>query len=424
MSPELQDENAAQVQAAPPDGGSMTLGQFEQLALSNNPTIAQASSNVDKAVGLLDQVGRSPNPTVGYFGSQIADAGTDQHGLFVEQEFVRGNKLALNRQVMNRSLDAQMADVETQRIRVLTDVGTRFYAALAAQRQIDLTNSFMTLSMKSVQIAEQRKEALEGSQTELLQAQIQLNEVELSRQQAEFAFLGAFRDLAATAGTPDMQPTVLAGDLDLRTQAINWDDTYRGMLANSPELVAAHSRVQQAGANLNREQVQTIPNATVQLGAGVDNATGSGLLNIQLSSPIPVFNGNVGNISAARADYNRAVNEVLRIELSIKSRLAKVSQEFDISLATVRKMENEILPKAQDTLTLAETAYAKGEFDFLQVFIIRRTFFDSNLRYVRALGDLAQAQLRIDGLLLDGGLDARNEFFGDDGLRGKAFSQQ
>ena len=422
--PEVYEAITDQTKDVVEAGTPKTLDEFQQLALANNPTIAQASANIDKAAGIRDQVGRRPNPTIGYFGSQIADAGTDQHGLFLEQEIVRGNKLALNRAVMSRAMQAQSAELEAQRFRVQTDIRLKFFAALAAQRQIELTNDFLLVSKKGVEIADQRKQALEGSQADLLQAKIQLQEIELAHQRAEFAFVGSFRELAATAGAPNIQPTPLAGDLRLPIQAMDWDQAYGNMLASSPELQAAQARVEQACANLDRQQVQSVPNPTIHLGTGIDNGTGSGFLNVQVSAPIPVHNGNEGNICAARAEYNRATNEVVRIELSIKARLAKVSQEFDSALASVQRYETEILPKTQETLQLAEKAYAAGEFDFLQVFIVRRNYFESGLTYVRALADLAQAQAKIDGLLLEGGLDARDGFDEDDGIREKTFSQQ
>ena len=68
---------------------------------------------------------------------------------------------------------------------------------------------------------------------------------------------------------------------------------------------------------------------TVQLGGGYDNGTNNGLIHTQLSAPIPIYNKNRGNISAAYHDYVRATLDVKRLEQSIRSRLARTAQEFD-----------------------------------------------------------------------------------------------
>lgn len=414
----FEEEKAVQVSR------SMTLADFEELAVRNSPTISQAAAGVNKAVALQNQVGRFPNPTVGYFGSQIADAGTDQHGVFVEQQLVRGRKLAVNQQVMSHAIDGQSAEVEAQRLRVLTDVRIKFFAVLAAQRQLELTEEFSALAAKGVEIADRRKAALEGSQTELLQAQIQLNEIELAHRQAEIAFVSSFEELAAFAGIPDMQPERVNGDLNQAIEVLDWEAAYEELVASSPELQAAHARLREASTRICREQLQAIPNPTIQMGAGIDNATGSGLLNIQIGAPIPLFNGNEGNIGAARADYERAAQEVNRLELAIKSRLARVSREYDWALAAVQKYAQDVMPKAQEALALTEQAYVTGEFDFLQVFIVRRTYFESNLKFVQAQAELAQANARVQGMLLEGGLEAPTDLKNDDSIRDRVFTQQ
>jgi cobalt-zinc-cadmium efflux system outer membrane protein len=307
---------------------------------------------------------------------------------------------------------------------VLTDIQIKFFAALAAQRKIELTNDFLAQSKRAVDFAARRREVLEGSQAELLQAQILLHEIELAHRHAEIAFLAAYHELVATAGVANMRPEPLSGELRLQVQAVDWEGTYRQMLATSPELQAAQARVQQACANQRRQQVQAIPNSTILLGAGVDNATDSGFLNVQIDAPIPFHNGNEGNIAAARAEVTRALNEVVRIELSIKARLARVSQQFDFALASVEKYEAEILPKTKETLEFSERAFSEGEFDFVQLFVVRRNYYEAGLRHVEAMANLADAQARLDGLLLDGGLEARDVFSEDDGIREKAFSQQ
>lgn len=400
---------------------SVTLEELEQIALANNPTIQQLAASASKAAGVRDQIDVSPNPTFGYFGSQLADRGTDQHGLYVEQEFVRGDKLQLNRAVLNQSVQARMWDVEAQRYRVLTDVRMRFFEALAAQQQLEATNAFQKVAERGLKAATERREAGEASQIEVLQARIQLNEVRLASRQAYATFQGAWKDLVSVSGVPTMEPRVLVADPDVVESDRNWDSLAMQIMAESPELAAARARVCEASAMVRRQEAQPIPNLTVQLGAGMDNGTDNGLINLQIGAPIPVFNDNSGNISAAYADYCRATHEVRRIEMAIKARLARASQDFESAKAAVNQYQQQILPDADETLKLSEQAYGAGEIDFLQVLIVRRTYFDANIRYIQARGNLAMADARVQGLLLTGGLDAPGDFSGDDGLRGQSF---
>lgn len=404
--------------------GVWTLEALEATALQNNPAIAQASASAHKAMGFRDQVGIRPNPTVGYNATQLADRGTDQHVAFVEQDFVTAGKLTRNRNVLNQEIQSQLWEVETQRIRVQTDVRQRFYSALAAQRRLALATEFRDIAQKGVEIAQARVNAKEGSVPEVLQAEIQLTQVEVQRRQAEAAFRGAWKQLMAVTGLGEMPTGTLSGMLPDSPTVGDVEPLRMQALSSSPELQAARSRVARARANVERQEVQAIPNMSFQLAAGVDNGTDSGMINAQVGLPVPVFNRNQGNIAAAHAELSRACQELKRIELSIASRMAGATQEYESATAAVEQYRDMILPKAKQTLSLSEEAYGAGEFGFLQVLVARRTYFESNLEYVVAQSNLAQAEAYLRGLALSGGLsDTRDTEF-DAGLRDQSLSGQ
>ena len=405
-------------------GPGLTLDQLQDLALANNPTIRQLSASAQAAADYRYQVGLSANPVVGYAGTQLADQNTDQHVVTVDREFVTAGKLDLNRNVLGHAVEAQKWDVESQRYRVLTDVRLAFLEALVAQRRIDVIDDFHQVVAKGADLAQKRFEAKEASQSDPLQAEIQLNEVEVLRQQAQFSWDAAWQEMAATAGVPNMDRSPLSGELNPQVGNLEWDAIYSDLLGESPELQASYSRVNQARSNMTRQEVQHIPNIIAGIQAGHDNSTGSGMINVNIGAPIPIFNDNSGNVSAAYREYCRATHAVKRIEMSLKARLAGVAREYDSALVAVQRYEQQILPKAKQTLDLSEQAYAAGEFSFIQVLIVRRTYFDTNLQYIDALGKLAKAHAKIDGLLLTGGLDEPTDFQGGDGLRGQTFSQQ
>ncbi len=402
----------------------MTVEQFESLALGNNPTIAELVATTQKAAGFRTQVGLRANPSIGYQANQLADQGTDQHTVFISQTIITADKLALNRSVLNEALRAQLLQLEAQKYRVATDIRIKFFEALAAQRRMELIQEFQTVSDKGLEFAELRKKAEEGSQLDVVQAKVLKNEVDLQLQQAVVRFNAAWRELAALAGTPEMSPTYLQGRLPQNESAMDWNSVASTIVVSSPEYQAAQARVNLARASICRHEVQPIPNLDVQFAAGVDNGTNNGLINLQIGAPIPVFNKNQGNLSAARAEYVRASREVERIENAIKARLASAAGNFDASLAAVDKYARDILPNAQEGLELAEIAYKAGETSYVQVLIAQRSYFDTNLQYIAAQALLGQARARVDGYVLTGALDPIVDNSGDDSLRGLTFSQQ
>ncbi len=406
------------------EGGSWSLAAIESIALQQNPAVLQASASAQKASGFRNQVGRKPNPLIGYQASQLADKGTDQHVAFIEQDIVMGDKLRKNERVLNQEIQSQLWEVETQRFRVLTDIRQRFYEALAAQRRMELAAEFEVVAAKGVRFAEARMTAKEGTRPEVLQAEIQLKQIQLQRRQAAAAFTGAWKQLMATAGMPDVAPGTLDGQLVDYAEARDWYAITAQVLATSPELQGARARLARARANVDRQQAQAIPNLSLLVGAGRDNGTGSGMLNTQVGLPLPLHNKNQGNISAAHAEFCRASQDVRRTELSIEARLAEVARDFDSAAAAVEQYHQEILPRAIETMELAEEGYKAGEFDFLQVLIARKTFFDANLEFVSAQVSLAKASVLVDGQALSGGLDSTRDTEFDSSLRDQSLSGQ
>lgn len=414
-----------EVEGIPRGEVGLTLEAIEQLALVNNPAIQQASAASARAGGIRTQVGLRPNPTIGYFGEEIGNEGAGGlHGAFVSQTFVRGDKLAWNRRVIGHDVNAMNWQIETQRQRVRTDIRLAFYDALAAQRRLQLAREFRSVAKEGVSVSEERVEAEVGTRPDVLQSEIQLNEVDLSIQQAEFELSAALNELAALAGVPELGATTLIGKLDIPFNARDAESEFAQIMSMSPQLAAAQARVDRARANLQRQRVQPIPNVTAQLGAGGDDSTGNAFANMQLSIPVPVHNKNQGNIRAAHAEYCAATRNVQRIQQSIRRDLARVMREYNIAEATVRQYKTTILPKAEETLKLMKEAQEAGEFDFLRVLTARRAYFDANLKYVAAMGRLAQANAKIDGLLLTGGLSNVTTYGVGDGLRGQALNGQ
>src|SRR5215831_14956228 len=80
----------------PANEGRLGLDYFEQLALQNNPTLAQATAAVRAASGKTLQAGLYPNPIIGVTGDENTPGPVirgGEFGGFVEQRIVTAGKL-------------------------------------------------------------------------------------------------------------------------------------------------------------------------------------------------------------------------------------------------------------------------------------------------------------------------------------------
>ncbi|MBX3422955.1 MAG: TolC family protein [Pirellulaceae bacterium] len=420
----LADAASHEVPPIKPMQTSVRLDELIELAMNHNPAIRELAATTHKAAGFRTQVGLRPNPTIGLQSVQLADRGTDQHLIFAEQEFVTGGKLNLNRRVLNEALRAQLLELEAQQIRVRTDIQVAFFEALGLQQQLELITQFKSITDRGSHAATLRLQAGEGSKIDLLQTRIQSSEVELLERQRLAELQVKWNQIMAMAGQSTCAISRLDGALPERAPDGDLQTWCMPLAAYSPEYAAAQVRIQRAVALLSRHCVQPIPNPTLQIAGGYDNGTDSGMINVQAGAPIPVFSKNQGNIAAARAEYCRAVQEAQRIEHAIQARLAEAAGELSKAAAALQLIDGEILASAREALELSEQAYKAGEIDFIQLLVVRRTYFDASLKLVEAQTLLATATARLEGFGLSGALQPVPDYSGDDSLRGLTFSQQ
>ena len=121
--------------------------------------------------------------------------------------------------------------------------------------------------------------------------------------------------------------------------------------------------------------------------------------------PIPLWNRNQGGIRQAQAEVSEAIRNADRVELNLQGRLANAFQQYADAYVTTDSYASNILPRAQKTFELVERGYQQGEVGYLDVLTAQRTFSQSNLEYLDALESLWKSYVRIDGLLLEGGLE-------------------
>jgi cobalt-zinc-cadmium efflux system outer membrane protein len=389
---------------------SLPLNELEQLALANNPAVARAAARVRALRGKWLQAGLPPNPTLGYRGEEMGEAGTaGMQGGFVAQEFITGGKLGLSRAVVSqeiRSAQQQLAAVERS---VLTDVRLAYYDALIAQRRLALVSELVQISHQAVAASERLLEVGDIPRVGLLQTEVEANNTLILRRRAENEMDAAWRRLTSVVGLPEMQRTHLVGDLEGATRIMDFQELYARLVTESPETAEALAEVARACWALERAYAEVIPNVSTQAAVLYDNSSGDTVAGLQVSLPWPLWNRNQGAIQEASQQVVAARQNVARVELSLRERLTAAFQQYADARYQVGIYSGEILPKARETFDLVATGYEAGEVGYLDLLAAQRTYFQTTLSYIDALRDLWQATVRIDGMLLSDSLQGSDQ---------------
>ncbi len=409
--PVTADEERGETLPAEP---ALSLEQLERMALESNPTLAQATAQVQAAAGRMLQAGLYPNPSVGYSGAEMSGpASGGEHGGFVQQTIVTAGKLGLSRAVLQQEQAQAEEQAKAQRLRVLNTVRLLYYQTLGAQQLVAWRERLATLTQEAVEISHQLFNVGQADQPDLLQAEVEAQQAQLDLGAAQYDLERSWRQLAAMVGNPGLQQQALAGKLDEALPELDWDKSLVTLLEESPERKVAQVGVQRAEAALKRAQVEWIPDVTLRGGIHYNFerfAPGNAVIGpegfAEIRIPLPVFDRNQGNIAAAQADLERARHEVQRMELSLRQRLSATFAEYLTARRTVETYSTRILPTARQAYELYLQRYQQMAAAYPQVLIAQRTLFQAQVAYAAALTTLWRAVVEVRGLLLVDGLAA------------------
>ena len=387
-----------------------TLADFEHMALVSNPSIARAAALARAAQGNYIQVGLPPNPIVGYEGQQLGSGGqAEQDGIFVEQEFVRGGKLRLNRQVAAQEWARREQELAAQQQRVLTDVRTTFYAVLIAQLQEDQYNQLVKSANTIVEYNERLQNEGFRSRGEVIQVTLERERYRTGALNAGRRRLAAWRELAAVVGRPELPPDRLVGSPDGPAPDYDWNSVLQRLLTSSPEVASAMANIERARWALQRALVEKTPNVTVQ---GMINVRDEGIggkpdANLVVGLPLPLWNKNQGGIIQAQGEIAAAERALDQLELDLQQRLAPVFERYSNARNYVERYKNLLQGLNDEWLRLNEQLRDAGELAQLDVILFQRTYAQTQLDYLDALREQRHAEAEIEGLLLSKSLSER-----------------
>ena len=394
--------------------GGLRLEDLEQMALASNPTVAQVQANMRVASGLAKQAGLYPNPTVGYYGDEIRGGFSQggKQGGFVSQTIVTGGKLRAARRVAELQANEVETSGQVQRQRILNNVRISFYQVLAAQRLVDVRRNLAKLAADAAQTSRQLGNVGQADRPDMLQAEVEQQQTNVSLRVAQQNLQASWRMLAAVAGKPTLPLARLEGDLEAIPE-LSYEEWVATTLRESPELKLAQQAIDRGEASLTQARKAVIPDLEMT-GILVNDYTplketnpsrATGVMGgAQIGVQLPIFNRNQGNIAAAKGEVESAKQELERVKLQLQRDLASMFRDYDAARITVQQYKTEMLPRAEEAYRLYQTNYQKMAAAYPQVLISQRTLFQLEADYIQALESAWESSLLIRGFGVTDGL--------------------
>ena len=382
----------------------LTLAQLQAIAVTRNPLIRQAASDVEAARGNMIEAGAYPNPHVGY---QCDDANTGltagYQGGAISQTIVTGGKLRLAK--ASAGVDLRNAELALTRARydLATQVRSNYLGVLVARERIKVNGALAQFADRVYRLQAKRVAAGQAAAYEPLQLRVLAVQAQAQLIQSNHDYEAAWRKLGVTLNSPDMAPTALAGRIDGPVPLIGYEAARDQILRTHTDLVTAQNAVAQAQYQVRLARLTPVcPNIDTNTVIEHDYTTPpyATVVSLQVGVPLPIFDNNRGNIIAAEAALVRATSEYERARNDLFTSLADTFSRYDTNRQTAQQYRSSILV---DQVRAYRGAYRRYQVDpdadFNDVVTSQQTLAGTISTYIQLLGDQWQAVADLAGLM-------------------------
>ncbi len=393
-------------------GAPLTLEQALATALEQNPQLASQAALVEAAGQRPSQAGALPDPviTIGAVSVPTDTFEFDQEAMTqLQLGFSQALPFPGKRELRRReaAVKAEAADLELAeaRLMVARDVRTAWWRLFYLDRALERVAENQAQLRELVRFAESRYRVGQGSQQDVLTAQVELSgqliqEVTLHGQRrAEEARLRALMRLGEEVplelptALPQTLPAPPEDSAALRQKALG-DRALLG--AARQERLAARTRLAQA-------ERDRYPDFNVQLTYGVrqgenpDGGRRADLATLVLGVTVPLwFDEKQGPAIEQRAAELRAA------EATIDRRVEQVNAEISEALAEQAQateqanlLEAGVIPQTRQALAALLAGYQVSQSDFDKLLRTQLLLNNYEIQYWKAVTDAWRAQAQL-----------------------------
>jgi len=388
----------------PDSPGSYDLSFLWNLALHHHPELQQLEVEVEAARGKVIQAGRYPNPRVLYeqeeLGAAVAPAGTIR--LHVNQEIVTGGKRKLDRAIAGQSLEEAFVRLAGKRFEIQTRIRRGFYEYIGWIEAVGVSNQAVESLQKSVETTRQLVERVKTRPvTDLLRLEALLEEAKINQARSRISLDNSWRQLAVETGVTELPPPSNVEMLKEPLRLESEERVVERLLEVHTELRQAEILVQQASMEIRRAKAEAIPN--IQVGGGyiwnfVERAPG-GIVSVE--TPLPVWDRKQGRIYEAQARLAQSLAIKASVENRLRRETAALYASYQSLKVQVERLQNQVLPKQQQSLALVRTGYEAGapQITFADVLLGEATISDTRLKLATAKRELWRALADVQGMM-------------------------
>ena len=373
----------------------LTLDDALRLAERENPTLRAKRFELDVTRAGEITAGLRPNPSASYTAEKFG-ASAQEYTVTLGQTLELGGKRARRLDSARAATRVTRLEVDDVRRQVLSQVKKTFTDVLVARATLALAEQNLKTLDDVERIQRFRAERGDISELELTRIQLQRFAFERDAADARQAIAATIIALRALVGAVSVAPDVeVIGDLGFRDVGVSRDEAVQRALGARPDLQAAEAARDKAKADVALARANAKWDITPQLEYKRTD-TNDNTFGFGFSLPLRVFDRNQGEIARTQA-------EVERVTAQRDATIAQIVSEIETALSAVttlrqrvESLRNVYLPKAQQARNTVEFAYRRGGVSLLDFLDAQRTYRETSLEHLRALGNYWRALYQLE----------------------------
>ena len=347
------------------------LDTLVQEAMARSPDLAQAAALGAAEREKIPQAGALPDPTLavgiqndGFKKIQVGKMETSYYQLTITQPLPWPGKRNLRADVARLGADVAEAGLGRNRLSLKADVQRAYDALLLARDQARLLATQETLLDRAQTLAKTRYEVGQGSQMDLLRAQLgrtRLGQTRLTLEAEERSALATLNRLRAQPPETPLPTTATFSQIP-DPAPIQPAEALEAVLRDSPELKAAQVQVKQAERSLDLARLDRKPDFAVSAGlmprGGLDP-----MWSLGVGVSLPVWSRSWRQHAVAEQELRRQAqgSQAEGLGHLLEARLHERAAQLDTALAMLRLYRGGLLIQSQAAFQASLAQYEAGK---------------------------------------------------------------
>lgn len=378
----------------------VTLAEVLASARQRNPDIQAALGNWRSAEAKILPAKTWNPPQIGFesWGFSRANVGAAPEKWYdLSQDIPFPGKLRYRGKAAEHASRREKEVYRAAELEVMAKVKAAYYSLMLSQRAILILNENLEVMRRFAKIAESKYSVGKASQSDALRAQVELTKT-LNRmltagqdKETSQAELNALLDKA-----PE-EPVGLAQEPALEPLPYTYEELERIALAERPEARAAGHHVDHMQASLAASRADYLPDFMVQYTL----RTRQGMSNdsvgmVKMTLPFLYFWRRSSEVKSVRFELDHARAMFRSAQAAAKADIKSSFTKVQTSRRLVDLYKTSVLPQAEQSVKVTESAYQADRVDFLNLLDSQRALLEFRLEYYQTLAQYGQHMAELE----------------------------